>query len=110
MTITETTEFIEDEFTTEAMRIARRQGWTLPEGTISELKAQLAAIAPHREPQAFFRQLGVKRNRPTGDQMTEARRLSRNEQVNTWRRKTRIQAAIDTRSAEARRRRLAKAA
>lgn len=71
---------IEDKHTTDAMRIALRQGWRLPDGSIKSLTAALKAIPEPMKPRALD---------------SDLRRLQRNEQVNRWRARTKYQAAID---------------
>lgn len=71
---------IEDEHTTEAMRIALKQGWKLPTGSITALRAEQAALKPPMPPRA---------------KDPDIRRLQRNQQINHWRAWTKYTAAID---------------
>jgi hypothetical protein len=90
----------EDEFTTDAMRVAVVQRWTIPEGTKVQLEAELAAIEDAPPVEHFAAQLDPAEWPDTEAAAKEAKRRARNAQVNVWRQRTRLQAALDTRSAQ----------
>ena len=90
--------YVEDEFTTAPMKVAHRAKWKLPGGTLAELKAQLAKIERATVPSVEELQTQpdfvlVERAE------TEHKRLVTVAKTNEWRARTRLQAAIDTRSA-----------
>jgi hypothetical protein len=82
---------------TEAQKIAIAQKWKLPKGSIAELQAQQAAVTQAETPTVTdLIDGGMDAEKAT----KEAKRLARNAQINAWRARTKLQAAIDTALAE----------
>ena len=90
--------YVEDDFTTTPMQIAHRAKWRLPSGTVAQLKAQLAKV--ERAPIPSVEELQALPDLELVERaIAEHKRLVTVAKTNEWRARTRLQAAIDTRSA-----------
>jgi hypothetical protein len=77
---------------TEAEQIAVKQKWKLPTGDVADLQAQLAAVEQVATPSVTDL---IDSGMDADKAAKEAKRLARNAQVNAWRARTKLQAAID---------------
>lgn len=87
---------------TDTMRLAVKQRWSgLPvDAKVADLRAQLAAIVPDPVPTAAALQAALEAaGEPLAEQAAAAehKRLKRNVAVDVWRRRGKVQAAIDAR-------------
>lgn len=83
---------------TPALEVAVKQKWTLPEGTMAELKAQLDAVQMPNDLPTAEALYEANFHADKEACKTEAARLVRNAKTNDWRNRTRLQAAIDART------------
>lgn len=85
---------------TPALEVAVKQKWTLPEGTMAELKAALAAVQMPTDLPSAEALYAANFHADKEACQAEAVRLVRNAKTNDWRQRTRLQAAIDARTAK----------
>lgn len=86
-----------------SVRVAAGQRWTVADGTKAQLEADLAGVG---DPHPTFAEAAAELDaqNPHADAAViaaEAKRLSGNAKVNVWRKRARLQATIDLRSAKA---------